>query len=84
MNDFPAFEDFTENEPLPKVNQLKLMEDVLNCTVEEKIRLLKFIYSDLDLKTIKEAADKLGITSNGVRKTKELICLGGKKYIRLD
>ena len=60
------------------------MEDVLNCTNEQKIRLLKFIYCDLDLKTIKEAADKLGITSNGVRKTKELIVLGGKKYVKLD
>tara|TARA_R110002051_G_C8473299_1_gene460389 strand:- start:345 stop:599 length:255 start_codon:yes stop_codon:yes gene_type:complete len=84
MDDFPIFDDFTENEPLPKVNQRKLMEDVLNCTAEQKIRLLKFIYSDLDLKTIKEASDKLGITTNGVRKTKDLIDIGGKKYVKLD
>lgn len=83
MDDFPEFDDFTENEPLLKVNQLKLMEDVLNCTTEEKIRLLKFIYPDLDLKTIKEASDKLGITPNGIRATKELIDLGGKKYVKL-
>ena len=53
------------------------------CLIEEKIRLLKFVYSDLDLKTIKEAADKLGITPNGVRKIKKLIDLGGKKYVKL-
>lgn len=84
MNDFPDFNDLTENEQVPKVNQLELMENVLNCTIEEKIRLLKFVFSDLDLKTIKEASEKLGITTNGVRKTKELIDLGGKKYVRLD
>ena len=84
MNDFPDFNDLTENEQVPKVNQLELMENVLNCTIEEKIRLLKFVFSDLDLKTIKEASEKLGITTNGVRKTKELIDLRGKKYVRLD
>lgn len=83
MDEFPDFNDLTENEPVPKVNQIKLMEDVLNCTTEEKIRLLKFIYYDLDLKTIKEASDMLGITTNGVRKTKKLIDLGGKKYVKL-
>ena len=60
------------------------MENVLNCTIEEKIRLLKFVFSDLDLISIKEASEKLGITTNGIRKTKELIDLGGKKYVRLD
>tara|TARA_R110001632_G_scaffold27493_2_gene73756 strand:- start:3936 stop:4190 length:255 start_codon:yes stop_codon:yes gene_type:complete len=84
MDEFPNFEDLTENEPLPKVNQLELMENVLNCTTEEKIRLLKFVFSDLDLISIKEASDKLGITPNGIRATKELIVLGGKKYVRLD
>lgn len=84
MNDFPDFNDLTENEQVPKVNQLELMENVLNCTIEEKIRLLKFVFSDLDLISIKEASEKLGITTNGVRKTKELIDLGGKKYVRLD
>tara|TARA_R110000796_G_scaffold195046_1_gene311507 strand:- start:61 stop:324 length:264 start_codon:yes stop_codon:yes gene_type:complete len=84
MNDFPDFDDLTENEPLPKVNQLELMENVLNCTTEEKIRLLKFVFSDLDLISIKEASDKLGITTNGVRSTRELIGLGGKKYVRLN
>lgn len=83
MNDFPDFNDLTENEQVPKVNQLELMENVLNCTIEEKIRLLKFVFSDLDLISIKEASQKLGITTNGVRKTKELIDLGGKKYVRL-
>ena len=84
MDVFPDLPDFEQNETIPKTNQLELMETVLNCTIEEKIRLLKFVYSDLDLKTIKEAADKLGITSNGVRSTKELIDLGGKKFVRLD
>ena len=84
MNDFPDFNDLTENEQVPKVNQLELMENVLNCTIEEKIRLLKFVFSDLDLISIKEASEKLGITTNGVRKTKELIDLRGKKYVRLD
>tara|TARA_R110002073_G_scaffold33547_4_gene100675 strand:- start:6223 stop:6477 length:255 start_codon:yes stop_codon:yes gene_type:complete len=84
MNDFPDFNDLTENEQVPKVNQLELMENVLNCTIEEKIRLLKFVFSDLDLISIKEASEKLGITTNGIRKTKELIDLGGKKYVRLD
>tara|TARA_R110000751_G_scaffold180853_1_gene287199 strand:+ start:2212 stop:2463 length:252 start_codon:yes stop_codon:yes gene_type:complete len=83
MQDYPEFTDFKENKPLPKVNQLELLENVINCTIEEKIRLLKFIYSDLDLLTIKEASDKLGITPNGIRKTKELIDLGGKKFTRL-
>ena len=84
MDEFPNFEDLTENEQVPKVNQLELMENVLNCTIEEKIRLLKFVFSDLDLISIKEASDKLGITPNGIRATKELIVLGGKKYVRLD
>ena len=84
MNDFPDFNDLIENEQVPKVNQLELMENVLNCTIEEKIRLLKFVFSDLDLISIKEASEKLGITTNGVRKTKELIDLRGKKYVRLD
>ena len=84
MDEFPNFDDLTENEQLPKVNQLELMENVLNCTTEEKIRLLKFVFSDLDLISIKEASDKLGITPNGIRATKELIGLGGKKYVRLD
>jgi hypothetical protein len=83
MDDFPSLPDFEENKQVLKVNQLELMENVLNCTTEEKIRLLKFIFSDLDLISIKEASDKLGITSNGIRKTKELIDLGGKKYIKL-
>ena len=83
MDEFPDFNDLIENEPLPKVNQIKLMEDVLNCTIEEKIRLLKFVFSDLDLISIKKASDKLGITPNGVRATMELIDLGDKKYVRL-
>jgi hypothetical protein len=80
----PEYHDLPEENQLPKVNQIELMESVLNCTTEEKIRLLKFIYSDLDLKTIKQASDKLGITPNGVRSTKELIDLGGKKYVKID
>jgi hypothetical protein len=83
MDDFPEFDDFIENNEVTKVNQIELIKNVLGCTVEEKIRLLKLIYSDLDLVTIKEASEKLGITPNGVRKTKETIVLGGKKYIRL-
>ena len=83
MDNFPYLPGFIENEPLPKVNQLELMENVLNCTTEEKIRLLKFVFSDLDLLTIKSASDKLGITPNGIRSTRELIELGGKKYVRL-
>jgi hypothetical protein len=83
MQEFPDFPDFKENKEVPKCNQLELMENVINCTTEEKIRLLKFIYSDLDLLAIKEASDKLGITPNSIRKTKELIDLGGKKFTRL-
>jgi len=83
MDNFPNLPDFTENEPLPKVNQIKLTEDVLNCTIEEKTRLLKFIFSDLDLISIKKASDKLGITPNGVRATRELIDLGDKKSVKL-
>tara|TARA_R110002167_G_scaffold299919_1_gene504252 strand:+ start:108 stop:359 length:252 start_codon:yes stop_codon:yes gene_type:complete len=83
MDNFPILPDFTENKPLPKVNQVKLLEDVLDCTIEEKIRLLKFIFSDLDLISIKKASDKLGITPNGVRSTRELIDLGDKKYVKL-
>ena len=83
MNNFPYLPDFIENESLPKVNQLELMENILNCTTEEKIRLLKFVFSDLDLLTIKEASDKLCITTNGVRSTRNLIELGGKKYVKL-
>ena len=81
MDEFPNFDDLTENEQLPKVNQVQLMEDVLNCTTEEKIRILKFVFSDLDLISIKQASDRLGITPNGVRATKELINLGSKKFV---
>ena len=81
MDNFPNLPAFTENKQLPKVNQVQLMEDVLNCTTEEKIRLLKFVFSDLDLISIKQAADRLGITPNGVRATKELINLGSKKFV---
>ena len=81
MDEFPNFDDLTENEQLPKVNQVQLMGDILNCTTEEKIRILKFVFSDLDLISIKQAADRLGITPNGVRATKELINLGSKKFV---
>ena len=61
-----------------------LICDVIDLNTEDKIRLLKFIYADLNLLTIKEASDKLGITPNGVRLTKELIEIGGKKFVRLN
>jgi hypothetical protein len=72
-----------ESEQLHKVNFNSLINNVVNCSPEDKIRLLKFLYADLDLLTIKQASDKLGITPNGVRSTKELIEIGGKKFVRL-
>ena len=84
MDNFLDFNDIEQNEPLTKVKFPDLICDVIDLNTEDKIRLLKFIYADLNLLTIKEASDKLGITPNGVRLTKELICLGGKKYVRLE
>ena len=84
MDNFLDFNEIEQTEPLTKVKFPDLICDVVDCTVEDKIRLLKFIYADLNLLTIKEASDKLGITPNGVRLTKELISLGGKKYVRLE
>ena len=84
MDNFLDFNDIEQNEPLNKVKFPDLICDVIDLNTEDKIRLLKFIYADLNLLTIKEASDKLGITPNGVRLTKELICLGGKKFVRLN
>ena len=83
MDNFLDFNEIEQNEPLTKVKFPDLLCGVMDCTVEDKIRLLKFLYADLDLLTIKQASDKLGITPNGVRSTKELIEIGGKKFVRL-
>ena len=83
MDNFLDFNDIEQNEPLNKVKFPDLICDVIDLNTEDKIRLLKFIYADLNLLTIKEASDKLGITPNGVRSTKELIEIGGKKFVRL-
>ena len=83
MDDLPDFIDLPQNLEVPKVNQNKLLEDALNSTEEEQLRLLKILFNDLDLLTIKQASDKLGITPNGVRSTRKIIELGGKKYVKL-
>ena len=83
MNDLPDFIDLPQNSEVTKVNQNKLIEDALNSTDEDQIRLLKVLFNNLNLLTIKQASDKLGITPNGVRSTREIIELGGKKYVKL-
>ena len=83
MKDLPFFIDLHVNSEVTKVNQIKLIEDALNSTEEEQIRLLKLLFNDLNLLTIKQASDKLGITPNGVRSTRKIIELGGKKYVKL-
>ena len=75
------FDDLQDNNEVTKVN---LFNSIIESPKEEKIRILKFIFADLDLLTIKQASDRLGITPNGVRQTREIIELGGKKYVRLD
>ena len=72
--------DLQDNNEVTKVN---LFNSIIESPKEEKIRILKFIFADLDLLTIKQAADKIGITPNGVRQTREIIELGGKKYVYL-
>lgn len=74
-------DDLQDNNQVTKVN---LFNTIIESSKEEKIRILKFIFADLDLLTIKQASDKLGITPNGVRQTREIIELKGKKYVRLD
>ena len=83
MQYLPDFIDLHINSEVTKVNQIKLIEDALNSTEEEQIRLLKILFNDLNLLTIKQASDKLGITPNGVRSTRKIIELGGKKYVKL-
>ena len=83
MHDLPDFIDLPQNSEVTKVNQNKLLEDALNSTEEEQIRLLNVLFNNLNLLTIKQASDKLGITPNGVRSNREIIELGGKKYVKL-
>lgn len=76
--------DSNDNNKVTKVNHYELFNQVVKSSQEDKIRILKFIFADLDLLTIKQASDRLGITPNGVRKTKQIIELIGKKYVKLD
>ena len=76
--------DLKNNNQVTKVNQYNLFNDIVNSPNEDKIRILKFIFADLNLLTIKQASDKLGLTPNGVRKTREIIDLAGKKFVKLQ
>ena len=76
--------DLIDNKQVTKVNQYNLFNDIVNSPKEDKIRILKFIFADLDLLTIKQASDKLGITPNGVRKTRDIIILADKKFVKLN
>ena len=62
MNYLTDSNEKEENKQLHKMNFNSLINDVVSCSTEDKIRLLKFLYADLDLLTIKQASDKLGIT----------------------
>lgn len=86
MNEINFLDELPENDDnsqLHKMNLRDLVEQLLILDDETKIRMLKMLFCDLNLLNVVNASKKIGITPNGVRKTKDIIKLDNKEFTKI-
>lgn len=81
MQQIPDFIDLPEDKQSATITPIELFSQLLELDIKEKERVINFIASSMDLKTIPEAKKITGKSYNGLKKFGNVVKLIGRNYI---